>query len=290
VLGNDAGTGFHIARFTQPAHGSVVEHDGSLLFTPQAGWSGIATFTYTSLDGTGSETTATVTVVVAPRAGVETTATSTGAAVTFSVLDNDSGTDLVVSFPRSAHGAFAVHNDGTVTYTPAEGYSGRFSAAYTVTDAEGLTATATVEITVDPVAIRDEVDAVSGFDRVVTPLVNDRGTALRVTATEAPAHGTITLNADGTIGYRSAAGFVGVDSFGYTVTDADGLSARATVSVTVSAAASAPSAPAAGRLAFTGGEPADAALAALLLVLLGGALVVAGRGRTHRAGLGRRAG
>ncbi len=45
--------------------------------------------------------------------------------------------------------------------------------------------------------------------------------------------GTITLNADGTFSYLSAAGFTGTDTFTYTITDAQGLTGQATVTFNV---------------------------------------------------------
>jgi len=45
--------------------------------------------------------------------------------------------------------------------------------------------------------------------------------------------GTVSMNPDGSFSYTSAAGFNGVDTFTYTLTDADGATDTATVSVTV---------------------------------------------------------
>jgi uncharacterized repeat protein (TIGR02543 family) len=53
----------------------------------------------------------------------------------------------------------------------------------------------------------------------------------------APANGSVVLNSDGTYTYTPAAGFVGIDSFTYTVCDAGGLPcATATVQITVAGA------------------------------------------------------
>ena len=51
-----------------------------------------------------------------------------------------------------------------------------------------------------------------------------------------PAHGTATVNADGTVTYTPAANYHGADSFSYTIGDGNGGTATATVSVTVTAA------------------------------------------------------
>ena len=54
-----------------------------------------------------------------------------------------------------------------------------------------------------------------------------------MSAATAPAHGTATVNADGTITYAPAANYHGADSFSYTIGDGNGGTATATVSVTV---------------------------------------------------------
>ncbi|HEX3589468.1 MAG TPA: esterase-like activity of phytase family protein, partial [Pseudonocardiaceae bacterium] len=51
-------------------------------------------------------------------------------------------------------------------------------------------------------------------------LGNDKGSPVTLVAHSAPAHGSLTLNQDGTFGYTPAAGFTGTDSFTYTVSDA----------------------------------------------------------------------
>jgi uncharacterized repeat protein (TIGR01451 family) len=53
-----------------PTHGTVtVNDDGTLTYTPDSGFSGTDTFTYTAVDGSGQQVTATVTVTVTPKAG-----------------------------------------------------------------------------------------------------------------------------------------------------------------------------------------------------------------------------
>jgi VCBS repeat-containing protein len=65
----------------------------------------------------------------------------------------------------------------------------------------------------------------------------DSGGAVTLTGHSPPAHGTLSLNSNGTFTYTPNAGFSGTDSFTYTVTDSDDpnnpKSATATVTITV---------------------------------------------------------
>lgn len=66
VLGNDTdsdGDDLVIDSFTQPANGTVVDNgDGTLIYTPDPGFTGVDAFTYTVCDPYGACDAATVTV------------------------------------------------------------------------------------------------------------------------------------------------------------------------------------------------------------------------------------
>lgn len=87
-----------------------------------------------------------------------------------------------------------------------------------------------------PVAVNDSVTTPRDTAVNVAVLGNDSdpdGDALTVVSTTLPANGTATVNGDGTIRYQPASGFVGSDSFSYTIRDVAGLTATATVTVQV---------------------------------------------------------
>jgi hypothetical protein len=70
-------------------------------------------------------------------------------------------------------------------------------------------------------------------------LANDRdadGDRISAQLAGAPAHGKLTLGADGAIRYVPAAGFAGADSFSYRALDANGAGNVATVTLSVTAA------------------------------------------------------
>ena len=129
--------------------------------------------------------------------------------------------------------------NGTVTYTPT-GNSGADSFTYTISDGHGgrppaLTVNVT-EVNDIPTAVSDAVNTAEDTPVAVAVLANDidaDGHPLTVTSVGQPAHGAATVNANGTITYTPAADYNGADSFSYTISDGNGGSASATVSVNV---------------------------------------------------------
>ena len=89
-----------------------------------------------------------------------------------------------------------------------------------------------------PEGIDDTVETAYGTPVTVDVLANDSDAeddALAVLSIGTPANGTVMLNDDGTLTYTPDAGFAGVDSFTYEVSDGT-LSSTATLSVAVEAA------------------------------------------------------
>jgi len=90
-----------------------------------------------------------------------------------------------------------------------------------------------------PIANNDLVSTAAGAPVTVSVLANDTdpdGDTLDLTSVTAPAHGTATLiSSNNTVVYVPAAGYVGADSFRYSIGDGHGGIASATVQVTLSA-------------------------------------------------------
>ncbi len=263
VLGNDTdpdGDPLTVTSATDPAHGSaVVNADGTLTYTPDAGWAGPDTVTYTVTDGRLTDT-ATLTVTTAnaaPVAGADTASTPTNTALTgFDVLANDSdpnvtagvpGQVLVVVDASADHGAEVdVEADGTLTVTPATGYAGTVTVTYTLSDSAGGSVTGTLTLTVDnaaPSAVADgPVSTPTNGSVLIDVLANDTDANTGDTLTidgdsltapvDADGHpaGTVEIE-DGRIRYTPPPGFTGGVSFEYDVTD--GASASTTTVVVV---------------------------------------------------------
>jgi hypothetical protein len=107
-----------------------------------------------------------------------------------------------------------------------------------------------------PIAANDSASVTDGSSVTIDVLANDSdpdGDALAITAVAAPAHGVASI-AGNTIVYTPAAGFIGTDTFRYTVGDGHGGAASASVSVTVGAAPNRPPHAAADSVSTTFGR------------------------------------
>jgi len=252
VLSNDSdpdGDPLTVTEFEQPANGTVTQNpDGSLTYTPDAGFTGTDTFTYTISDGNGGTDTATVTITVPenqpPVAVDDVRSTLPETPVIIPVLTNDSDPDgdplTVTEFTQPANGTVTQNPDGTLTYTPDAGFSGEDTFTYTISDGNGGTDTATVTITVSenqpPVAVDDVRSTLPETPVIIPVLTNDSdpdGDPLTVTEFTQPANGTVTQNPDGTLTYTPDAGFTGTDTFTYTISDGNGGTDTATVTIVV---------------------------------------------------------
>lgn len=197
-----------------------------------------------------------------PRAQNDTASTAIASPVSIPVLANDSDPDgdaLSITSVTTPQNGSASISGSTITYIPNANFAGSDNFSYSISDGKGGTATATVTVTVNgqaPIANPDS--AITRVDVPVTinVLANDRdpdGQALSVTAVSAPAHGTVTLNSDGSVRYTPALGYQGGDTFTYTLRDASGATATGVVTVTVTSANRAPNAVDDGYMLMFGG-------------------------------------
>ena len=256
VLANDTdadGDALTITEVTPPTSGqATINGDGTITYEPVANYSGTASFTYTVSDGSGSTDTAAVTVTITavndpPLAVDNYISVDEDAPVTdYPVTNNDTDVEdfmlTVCGVTQPTHGTASLSIDPRgVFYAPEPNFYGSDSFTYTVNDSFGATATATVHVTVNPVndpPVAGHDTATTDEDTAVTiaVLANDSDVddaTLSISATTPPAHGSATVNADGTITYTPFPDYNGSDSFTYTVTDGNGGSATATVNITV---------------------------------------------------------
>jgi hypothetical protein len=244
---------------------------GAIEYTPAKDYNGADSFTYSISDGNGGTDTATVNISVTPvnddpvakddafKATEDTALNMTATQLLSNDTDVDGDILTITSVDTtSANGGTITFNaiTGAIEYTPAKDYNGADSFTYSISDGNGGTDTATVNLTVTPV--NDSPDALD--DAFIT----DEDTALNMTATQLLSNdkdvdgdtltitsvdttsangGTITYNAiTGAIEYTPAKDYNGADSFTYSISDGNGGTDTATVNLTVTPVNDAPDA------------------------------------------------
>ena len=265
VLTNDTdpdGDPLTVSITGAPTNGTATLQSGGVIrYTPNSGYAGTDTITYQVSDGRGLTDTATVTVTVqnalpvavadnastptnTPTGQIDVTANDTDVNVTAGVP----GQVLTVSgTPTADNGAIVVRNsNGTLTVTPAPGFSGVVTVTYTLSDGAGGTASGTLAVSVAnaaPTAAPDTAATPANTPALVDVLANDTDPNSSDTLTIVPGsvtnpvdsngqrRGTVTI-VSGQVQYTPPAGFSGVVTFTYRVTDG-ALTTIGTVTVTV---------------------------------------------------------
>lgn len=168
------------------------------------------------------------------KAGDDTLAAVEDTALTFSAADllaNDSDRDgdplSIMSIGQPSSGTLRDNGDGTYTYTPAADFWGTDGFDYMVADGKGGQDIGTVTVTVRgvndaPIARNDGATLLQDTPSTLYLLANDSdpdGDELTIVSTSAAAHGAISIGTGGLVVYTPNSGFVGADSFSYTITD-----------------------------------------------------------------------
>ena len=269
VLGNDSdadGDSIGAMLVTGPAHGGLTfNFDGSFSYTPEANYNGADSFTYRANDGTDDSAVATVSLTIGavndvPLAAGDSYSTNEDTPLVIAapgVLGNDSDADgnslnaVLVSGPTQ--GSLVFNADGSFTYTPASNANGADSFSYKANDGSADSSAATVAITVtavddapaatdDAFTINEDTSLNASSPGVLANDADADSSGLTAVLVSGVAHGTLTLNPDGSFLYTAAANFDGSDSFTYKVSAGGLLSGEATVSITIDPVADAPAA------------------------------------------------
>jgi len=279
VLANDvdlAGGGLTLTAVTPitslppGGEGSFTVVNNRVRYVPaSASFIGTQTASYTLTDQNGSTGTGLITIVVTPAlptvpplAVPDVAMRSNGAtAFTLDVLANDidvagggltiTSAQVVLGLPDST-AVTVTTNGSTLQLALPATYAGVLTLSYTITDANGATATTAAVVTVAPVAL-PSVPPVPLPD-LATLTQNSPATAVDVLANDVdPAAGGLTLTAASVlvslpsaahtvavvgnqVQFTPAAGFAGVVTVSYTVTDANGSSATGLLTITVAPA------------------------------------------------------
>ncbi|WWW35743.1 Ig-like domain-containing protein [Stenotrophomonas rhizophila] len=257
LAGNDniaSGSTYTLA--TAPTRGAVVVNaDGTFSYTPSNGTTGPDAFTYQvclpAPNGTVCDT-ATVSVNVqanqiAAVNDVFTTPLLPGTTTTVSLLGNDTLNGVAVA-PAAvlltlsgAPANYAVNANGQVQ-VPAGAAAGAVNFDYQICEIAAPTncATASVQLVVAPDALDDAFVATAGVPLTGTVTGNDNvGVGAQFSLLAVAAHGSVTVNADGSFSYTAQSAYIGPDIFRYQVclpAPNAGVCDAATVTVNVGAA------------------------------------------------------
>ena len=251
VTDADGDTEFTYSVSSPPSDGTAEFSNttpGLFTYTPNTDFNGGDQFTVTVTDLGGGGGSATVTITITAQndapvaAGLSaSTAEDTPVAATLTAIDVDGDplTYTVLAGPTNGSLSGAAPD---LTYTPNTNFAGGDSFTFTARDglltSDPATFTVTVTAVADPpVAVPDTltVDQNSG-PNPINVVGNDfdvDGDPVSLASVGSASHGTVAINGAGLPTYTPNINFVGADSFDYVINDTSGLTASATVSVTV---------------------------------------------------------
>jgi gliding motility-associated-like protein len=240
-----------------------VDSQGVVTYTPIALFLGKATLDYTVMDNDGAvSNVATITITVqalnlAPVAVNDNAATNKNNSVTINVTQNDSDPDGSIDVTKvdlsptlsgiqttanTQQGSYSVNNQGIVTYTPANNFTGVAAQEYVVADNVGAwsnvaTITITVQNVNSPPVAADDTGATSENTSVMLNVVsNDTDSDGNIDATKVDLNpsvdgiqnshdvsgGSFTVNNLGIVTFTPKKDFSGSATTNYTVSDNNG--------------------------------------------------------------------
>ncbi|PID48466.1 MAG: hypothetical protein CR991_11680 [Proteobacteria bacterium] len=264
VLSNDADPehdSLTLVSASEASHGTTSVVAGKVVYTPNAGYAGSDSFSYTIKDGNGNTANGTVNITVKeaiiinsnPVATDDHASTTRNVSVTINVLANDTDAEgdtlSIIDVSGASHGSTRL-SDNQVIYTPHTDYIGTDSFIYTVDDGQGGTDRASVSVSIArnpseppegssnqaPVATDDSAQTRANWPVSINLLANDsdpEGDSIRIVGGTKPSHGWVYRRSATTVVYMPYYGYQGMDSFRYAITDQQGNVSYATVTITV---------------------------------------------------------
>ncbi|KSW22077.1 hypothetical protein AOX63_01155 [Pseudomonas sp. ADP] len=242
-----------------PVNGTLVldSSNGKYTYTPDHDYNGNDSFTVVVSDGQGGtvESVVSITVtavndepVTADNSNTTAEDTAVSGQVVASDVDKDTLTYTLKPGSEPQHGTLVLDSsNGKYTYTPDHDYNGNDSFTVVVGDGQGGTVESVVSITVTavndaPIAHDDSATIDEDHSVTIDVLANDTdidSSSLSVTGASA-SHGSVTINQDGTLTYTPDANYGGSDTIVYTISDGDGGTSSASVTVGITPVADAP--------------------------------------------------
>ena len=229
------------AAIIDPAQNGQVtlKADGSFLYDPNPDFFGEDSFTYQAVDFRPSDP-ATVRITVTPTYDQAIPVSDQYRGLSgeileipeiLGILSNDTNVDnnplQAILDAEVENGSLALAEDGSFLYDP-QGFAGTTSFRYRINDGTSESPPASVTLIINsPPVIRDDAYSVQeDLSLEITAeqgvLTNDNdidGDAITATLVDAPSHGTLEFQEDGSFSYQPKANFSGTDSFTYRISD-----------------------------------------------------------------------
>ncbi|QHJ11867.1 hypothetical protein FX988_02103 [Paraglaciecola mesophila] len=254
----DTGQTIRVASVTSVSGNGVasVSADGtSIDYQPAADFFGTETVTFIVSDGAGGTDTGTVSFTVAgtpdaPVAAADQTSVAEDTILTFSALANDIDVDndtLSIDSVSVDVGTVSVNGDGDIVYVPPSDFNGPAVITYVVADGTGLFDSTTVSVDVQnvndlPVATGETATIAEDTTLNLNVLSNDSdvdGDTLSVASVSASV-GSVSVGSNGNVIYTPPANYFGPVTVNYTVSDGNGGTDDASISLTVTSVNDAP--------------------------------------------------
>lgn len=258
VMGNDlvkGGARGRITRITPPAHGRATRIGAaeSILYRPEADYSGMDEFSYTMRDAAGTESTAAVLVRIkevndAPVALDQEVRLFKNGSVTVTYrAENEEDEELIFEIVQSPEHGELWNYPNVGNYQPFKGFYGTDSFQYTASDGRKESAPATVTIHIinsnnPPKVVEQTVRTKPNRAAVIHPDGRDQdGDPLVYEATTEPLHGQLETGGSSFL-YTPVSNYIGTDFFFFRAHDGTEYSAEAKMIVVISPTNSPPSA------------------------------------------------
>ena len=251
---------------TQPTKGVLSGSAPNIIYTPNINYNGSDSFAFSVSDGVNTSVPATVSISVnalndTPSANDASFSVKAGEAISVELTGADpDSTNLTYTVTKQPAGGVLTGVAPNLTYTANSSFEGTDIFKFAVSDGDKTSVEATISIAVSkseivnepPLATAATVVTDEDVAKPITLAGTDPESAdLSYAVTIQPGNGTLSGDAP-TITYTPNPNYNGSDSFEFTVTDGENISAPAKVTITVNAIDDVPSANSASLAVGTG--------------------------------------
>ncbi len=247
----DTNTTLSFSLETQPAYGTLSGTAPNLIYTPDANYAGVDSFTFMVNDGTDDSQEATVSIIVVDVAEPNTPPAASDQNLTMNedtyleivLTGTDVDANTTLSFSLETQPAYGTLS-GTapnLIYTPDANYAGVDSFTFMVNDGIDNSQEATVTITITdvaepntpPVASDQNIIVDENYFKAITLVASDSDDDnLTFIIVNDPSNGLLEVEGD-VVTYMPNKDYIGTDSFTFKAYDGSDHSQLATVNITV---------------------------------------------------------